>query len=96
MPITSPVSPKYSNPRRTRRPEKRLFITPKRVYHNGIVKRPSKDEAGHERSDVELLGPTKEIDGETIITGLADNLLTVPDDDMNRSSELESGAQHLE
>jgi beta-lactamase superfamily II metal-dependent hydrolase len=64
-------------------PRKRLFIAPKRVYHNGLVKRPSKDADNRTRSDKELLGPTQTGDGVTILTGLADNLLQVPDAAMN-------------
>ena len=68
-----------------REPRKRLFIAPKRVYHNGLVKRPETDENGQKRTDVELLGPTVKVDGETIITGLVDDLIGVPDKDMNRN-----------
>jgi beta-lactamase superfamily II metal-dependent hydrolase len=63
-------------------PKKRLFIAPKRVYHNGLVKRPS-TEGKKKVPDIELLGPTKFVDGETILTGLESNLLTVPDSEMN-------------
>lgn len=64
-------------------PKKRLFIAPARVYHNGLVKRPStKDKK--KVPDKELLGPTKVVDGETILTGLVDNLLKVPDEEMNQ------------
>jgi hypothetical protein len=64
-------------------PKKRLFIAPKRVYHNGLVKRPSSDENGKRVSDKNLLGPTKVVDKTTIITGLVDNLIDVPDKEMN-------------
>lgn len=64
-------------------PKKRLFIRPKRVYHNGLVKRPSKDANKKTIPDSELLGPTEVVDGETILTGLVDSLLDVPDEDMN-------------
>lgn len=64
--------------------KKRLFIAPKRVYHNGLVKRPEKDAQGNAIPDAESLGPTKVVDGETIVTGLADSLLDVPDQEMNR------------
>lgn len=63
-------------------PKKRLFIAPKRVYHNGLVKRPSTRD-GRRVPDKELLGSTKVADGDTIITGLVDDLLGVPDGDMN-------------
>lgn len=56
---------------------KRLFIHPKRVYHNGLVKRPSKV------PERDRLGSTESVDGQTIITGLEEDLLRVPDDQMN-------------
>ncbi len=63
-------------------PRKRLFIQPERVYHNGIVKRPSKKN-GKAVKDVELLGPTKVVDGRTYLTGLETNLLETADAEMN-------------
>lgn len=65
-------------------PRKRLFIAPKRVYHNGLVKRPSKDQDGKTIPEKELLGPTAVIQGKTVITGLETSLLAVPDDQMNQ------------
>jgi beta-lactamase superfamily II metal-dependent hydrolase len=64
-------------------PRKRLFIAPKRVYHNGLVKRPSKGANGKATPEKALLGPTAVAGGKTLLTGLADNLLAVPDADMN-------------
>lgn len=61
---------------------KRLFIQPKRYYHNGIVKRPSAKN-GKRVPDLELLGATRKVGTKTYITGLEDNLLTVPDTEMN-------------
>jgi metallo-beta-lactamase superfamily protein len=64
---------------------KRLFIHPRRVYHNGLVKRPS---AG--RKETELLGRTREATDPatgkpvTVITGLEEDLLAVPDAQMNK------------
>jgi hypothetical protein len=43
---------------------KRLFIHPQRVYHNGLVKRPTKLN-GITLKDVELLGETKTVKDET-------------------------------
>lgn len=63
-------------------PRKRLFIAPERVYHNGLVKRPT-EQNERKLPDKELLGPTQEVDGQTIITGLVDSLLDVPDGEMN-------------
>ena len=56
---------------------KRLFIEPKRVYHNGIVKRPTSV------PEKERLGPTKVVNGKTYLTGLEDSLLGIPDSKMN-------------
>jgi hypothetical protein len=53
---------------------KRLFITPERYYHNGIVKGPSKKN-GKAVPDVELLGPTKKVGKKVFLTGLVDDLL---------------------
>jgi beta-lactamase superfamily II metal-dependent hydrolase len=61
---------------------KRLFIQPKRYYHNGIVKRPSKKD-GKSVPDVELLGATRKIGTQTFLTGLETDLLKVPDTEMN-------------
>jgi beta-lactamase superfamily II metal-dependent hydrolase len=59
-------------------PQKRLFIHPRRVFHNGLVKRPSSVR------EADQLGPTKESGDETVITGLESDLLAVPDDQMNK------------
>jgi beta-lactamase superfamily II metal-dependent hydrolase len=61
---------------------KRLFIQPKRYYHNGIVKRPSKKD-GKSIPDVELLGATRKVGTQTFLTGLETDLLKVPDTEMN-------------
>jgi len=64
-------------------PSKQLFIRPQRIYHNGLVKRPSKDANGKSVPDKKLLGPTKVVNGRTVITGLVDDLLEFPTADMN-------------
>jgi hypothetical protein len=64
-------------------PRKRLFLAPKRVYHNGLVKRPS-TRNGRKVPDKELLGPTRQVGGTTILTGLVDDLLAVPDEELNQ------------
>ena len=64
-------------------PKKRLFIAPQRVYHNGLIKRPGKDQNNKKVPEKELLGPVQVVDGKTILTGLADNLLNVLDEQMN-------------
>ncbi|MBI5858075.1 MAG: competence protein [Sphingobacteriales bacterium] len=67
----------HSNPR------KRLFMHPKKVYHNGIIKRPS-SKNGKKVADKDLLGPTIKQGNETYLTDLVDDLLDVPDTDMNK------------
>lgn len=57
---------------------KRIFIEPKRVYHNGLVKRPGSV------AETKSLGKTQEVDGETIIIELEGDLLQVPDLNMNK------------
>lgn len=62
---------------------KQLFIHPRRVYHNGIVKRPGK--RGNRTLKVtEQLGTTVSDGKDLIITGLEENLLKVPDEEMNK------------
>src|SRR6185503_2478719 len=63
-------------------PRKKLFLRPKRVYHNGIVKRPSKRN-GKAVPDSAILGATKKQGGETYLVDLVDDLLAVPDTEMN-------------
>ena len=62
---------------------KRIFIQPKRVYHNGIVKRPS-SRNGKRVADRDLLGPTRKVDKDLFLVGLEDNLLKVDDAEMNQ------------
>ncbi len=62
---------------------KRIFIRPKRVYHNGIVKRPS-TKNGKRVPDRDLLGPTRKVDKDVFLVGLEDNLLKVDDAEMNQ------------
>jgi beta-lactamase superfamily II metal-dependent hydrolase len=57
---------------------KRLFLHPERVFHNGLVKRPSN------RPEQEQLGETVPGDGRPLIVGLEDDLREVPDKEMNR------------
>lgn len=57
---------------------KKLFIHPKRVYHNGLVKRPSSV------PEKESFGATAKVGDRTVIVALEENLLTVPDAQMNK------------
>lgn len=61
---------------------KRLFMQPKRVYHNGIVKRPTTVNKMNV-PETKQLGPTKTVDGRLFLVGLEDDLLAVADADMN-------------
>jgi beta-lactamase superfamily II metal-dependent hydrolase len=58
-------------------PWKRLFIHPRRVYHNGLVKRPGSVRVA------DRFGRTLTADGTTIITELETDLLEVGDAKMN-------------
>lgn len=62
---------------------KQLFIHPRRVYHNGIVKRPGK-QGNRTLKVTEQLGKTVAAGKDLIITGLEENLLDVPDAEMNQ------------
>ncbi|MEW6677753.1 MAG: MBL fold metallo-hydrolase [Pseudomonadota bacterium] len=61
---------------------KRLFIRPHRVYHNGIVKRPS-EIGGKTIKESDILGPTTQTADGLYLTDLNENLLDVPDEEMN-------------
>lgn len=62
---------------------KQLFVHPRRVYHNGIVKRPGKRD-GRTLKATEQLGKTVALGKDRVITGLEENLLEVPDREMNK------------
>lgn len=62
---------------------KRLFMQPKRVFHNGIVKRPSTVNKKTVPED-EILGPTKKVGDRLYVVGLEDDLLKVNDSEMNQ------------
>ncbi len=78
-----------TNERLASQPFKRLFISPERVYHNGFVKRPGTLN-GKKRKDVELLGETKTVRDPktnkdvTLVTGLVEDLLEFPTEEMNK------------
>jgi hypothetical protein len=56
---------------------KRLFLRPQRVFHNGLVKRPGSVK------ELEMLGPTRQVDGSPVVVDLVDDLLAVPPSQMN-------------
>jgi beta-lactamase superfamily II metal-dependent hydrolase len=62
---------------------KQLFVHPQRVYHNGLVKRPT-TRNGKRLKDTELLGKTIKVGDDLVITDLVENLLDVPDEEMNQ------------
>lgn len=68
-------------------PRKRFFIHPARVYHNGLVKRPTKN-----RKETELLGATRTVGGRLLVTGLESDLLAVDDAEMNEPFRRWKGA----
>jgi beta-lactamase superfamily II metal-dependent hydrolase len=57
---------------------KQLFIHPKRVFHNGLVKRPSSVDK------LDSFGATATAGADTVVTGLETDLLAVPEDEMNK------------
>jgi beta-lactamase superfamily II metal-dependent hydrolase len=69
-------------------PWKRLFIHPQRVYHNGLVKRPTRLN-GKTVKETEMFGETRTVKDPdtgkdvTIITGLEQDLRAFPRDQMN-------------
>lgn len=62
---------------------KRLFMAPKRVLHNGLVKRPERKPDGTRRKEAEMLGPVAGTGDDRILTGLVDDVRTVPDAELN-------------
>jgi len=66
------------------KPWKRIFIRPHRVYHNGLVKRPTKIDK-KSVPDTKLLGRTVKLaDGTRVIVELEDDLLATDKAKMNR------------
>jgi beta-lactamase superfamily II metal-dependent hydrolase len=62
---------------------KRLFLAPRRVFHNGLVKRPDKLPNGKNRREIDMLGPTTTVGSERILTGLVDDPRNVPTAELN-------------
>lgn len=63
---------------------KRLFVAPKRYYHNGMVKRPGNKADGTSRKDIEMLGPTTDVNGRPYVTALVDDPADVPEVERNK------------
>lgn len=66
-----------------KRKQKRIFVAPKRVYHNGIVKRGTVTADGRKRREEELLGPITRQGAEAFVTGLVEDQAEVAQDEMN-------------
>lgn len=63
---------------------KRIFMTTRRVYHNGLAKRPGK-KAGRGRPDVEMFGETApDAAGRPYCTELVDDIRDVADAELNK------------
>lgn len=62
--------------------KKRLFMRPRRYYHNGLVKRPGKI-GGVDIPELQQLGAVTKVGANNFVTGLEKSLLTVPDEQMN-------------
>lgn len=76
----------YKSQKYNKNPEmswKKLFIHPERVYHNGLVKRPSKIN-GKNVAPKNMFGEIKEIDGKFIITELVDDIRKIDKKKMNK------------
>jgi beta-lactamase superfamily II metal-dependent hydrolase len=71
------------------RKSSRLFMQPKRVYHNGLIKRPGKIN-GKKVKEEEMFGQTAEITDNLnnkktlVVTELVDDLTHIADDQMNK------------
>jgi hypothetical protein len=65
------------------RPFKRIFVAPKRVYHNGLVKRPTNDAAGRKRGETDMFGATAEVGDDLFVTDLVDDPAQVPEGERN-------------
>jgi beta-lactamase superfamily II metal-dependent hydrolase len=65
-------------------PRKRLFMTARRVFHNGLAKRPGKLPTGEDRTDVQMFGATATVAGRPYCTGLVDDPRQLPATELNR------------
>ncbi len=74
---------------------KRVFVAPKRVYHNGLVKRPSNDPAtGRARPDTAMFGATVDHLGRLYAVELVDDIDDVPE--AQRNEQFNEWAQTLQ
>jgi beta-lactamase superfamily II metal-dependent hydrolase len=64
--------------------QKRLFIHPKRVFHNGLVKRPGELSTGKTRPDDEMFGETVKQGSRLFVTDLVDDVAEASADTMNK------------
>ena len=62
---------------------KRVFLSPRRIYHNGLVKLSGTREDGSSRPDGEMFGETREKDGLLYAVDLIDDPTTLPDERLN-------------
>jgi beta-lactamase superfamily II metal-dependent hydrolase len=62
---------------------KRIFMTARRVYHNGLVKRPDKKN-GKDRPDEEMFGATGEKNSRLYCTGLENDPRDLADTELNK------------
>ncbi len=62
---------------------KRLFMTARRVFHNGLAKRPGKRADDTERRETEMLGATTLLGERPYCTGLVDDPRQLPASELN-------------
>ena len=62
---------------------KRLFIRPRRIFHNGIVKGPSRKD-GKQIPVTKIFGKTQEFENKLYLVELHDNLLDIDADKLNK------------
>lgn len=62
---------------------KRIFVAPRRVYHNGLMKQPSQKD-GKARPDIEMFGAHKVVAGRPFATALADDPRDVASTGLNK------------
>jgi beta-lactamase superfamily II metal-dependent hydrolase len=62
---------------------KRLFIHPRRIYHNGLAKRPGKRPNGSTRPDKEMFGKTTTSKGKLFVTELENDISNMSENELN-------------